>query len=79
VYNTDTGFLLLLGLIVACVLSIWLTVLFLRLCRDVKSIKVILMTAYGLEEFRKYGGHGYRRKETMIPEEQPARSPDFLK
>lgn len=41
--------------------SIWLIVLFVRLCGRVKAIKGILMTAYGLDESKDYGGVTYRK------------------
>jgi hypothetical protein len=72
-YNSDAGFVLLIGLLVACGLSVWLTVLFVGLCRDVRLIKAILRTACGLEGFRTYGGKGATPSEG-----QPNRGPDFL-
>jgi hypothetical protein len=44
--NSDLSFML----FVACVVSIWLTVLFVLLCSRVKAIKAMLLVAYNLEE-----------------------------
>ncbi len=75
--NGDNGRIWLL-IIIACGVSIWLTVLFVRLCRDVKAVKTILMTACGLEEFTDYGGIAYRRKRSVSAEEGGGRRSDFL-
>jgi hypothetical protein len=56
--NGDFGFLL----IVACGLSIWLTVLFVLLCGRVKAIKSMLMAVYDLEEHKGFLGSTYIRK-----------------
>jgi hypothetical protein len=49
-------------LLIACGLSVWLIVLFVRLCGRVKAIKAILMVAYDLEEFKNYGVTDFRRR-----------------
>jgi hypothetical protein len=58
-HSEDLNILLLL---VACGVSVWLTVLFVRLCGRVKAIKAILMAAYDLQEYKVYGGVVYRKK-----------------
>ncbi len=65
-------------LIIACDVYIWLTVLFVRLCGNVKAIKTILMTACGLEGFKAYGGIVYRKKRTVSADESSGRGADFL-
>jgi hypothetical protein len=60
--NEDWNILL---LVLACGFSVWLTVLFVRLCGRVKAIKAILMVAYDLEESKKYGGIVYRKSRSL--------------
>lgn len=53
-------------LLVVCVVSVWLVVLFVRLCNRVKEIKAILIAAYDLEEFKEYGpfgGYSFRKRK----------------
>jgi hypothetical protein len=59
--NEDLSILLSL---LAFGVSVWLIVLFVRLCGRIKAIKAILLAAYGLEEFDSDGGVGYRKKKT---------------
>ena len=54
-------FMILLIYGVPFAISIWLMALFVRLCRNVKAIKAILMTAYDLEEFWGQDGFVYRK------------------
>jgi hypothetical protein len=73
--NGDFGFLL----IVACGLSIWLTVLFVLLCGRIKAIKSMLMTIYDFEEHKGLFGSTYRRKQSITVKENNGRGADFLK
>ena len=73
--NGDFGFLL----IIACGLSIWLTVLFVLLCGRVKAIKSMLMTIYDFEEHKGFFGSTYRRKQSIAVKETSGRGADFLK
>lgn len=74
--NGDITSLLLL---VAFGISVWMIVLFARLCGRVKAIKTILMTACDLEEFRGYGGIAYRKKRTASAEASTSREDDLLR
>ena len=65
--SEDLNILLLL---VACGVSVWLIVLFVRLCSRVKAIKALLMVAYDLEEFKIYGGTNFRKRKPQ-PEIDP--------
>jgi hypothetical protein len=52
-------------MLVGCPVSIWLIILFVRLCGRVKAIEKMLMAAFELEEFSDYGpfgGRHFRRK-----------------
>jgi hypothetical protein len=65
-------------LLLVCGVSIWLAVLFVRLCGDVKAIKGILKTACGLEELRGHGGALYRRRGANPADEASSSRADFL-
>jgi hypothetical protein len=54
---------LIIPLLLACVVSVWLIVLFVRLCGRVKAIKALLIAAYDLEEFNMYGVTNFRKKK----------------
>jgi hypothetical protein len=74
--NEDLSVLLIL---IACGISIWLTVLFVLLCGRVKAIKSILMAAHDVEEFAVRGGVGYRKKRTVpLNEDSSSPRPKFL-
>jgi hypothetical protein len=73
--NEDLSVLLLL---IVTGLSIWLTVMFVLLCGRVKAIKSILMAAYDVEEFVVRGGVAYRKKRTILVEEESGPRPNFL-
>jgi hypothetical protein len=60
-HNEDFSILMSL---LACCVSVWFIVLFVRLCGRVKAIKQILITAHGLEEFQTRDGVAYRKKKT---------------
>ncbi len=69
----------LLLLLIGCGLSVWLTVLCVRLCGDVKAIKRILMAVNDLEEFSAITGRAYRRRKRTVPvEENSIRGAEFL-
>lgn len=58
-------------LLAAVVWSIWLTVLFVLLCKRVKAIRLILMAGLDVEEEPIIGGSVYRKTQPHEPKEKP--------
>jgi len=62
----NNGDLSILVALLFCGVSVWVIILFVRMCGRVKAIKAMLMAAYDLEESKDYGPFGgsqFRRRK----------------
>jgi|HubBroStandDraft_3_1064219.scaffolds.fasta_scaffold76219_3 hypothetical protein len=71
----DVSLLLLVG----CIVSIWVLILFVLLCGRIKAIKSMLMTVYEFEEHKGFFGSTYERKQSIPGKENSGHGTGFLK